>query len=153
MYTPDGKDIVMSCNIAPAQSAGSPLPIVVATDTTLLLCYETAPENAEIAAVGFARPIAHYFGSPNDEALAGHPLASKGLSSWMRSLSDMNRVHCRHDPNRYASFDTSSSRSTTRHLKSSLTACNHRGASVVGVASAPEPHPGQIPSFANAGIR
>jgi hypothetical protein len=88
------------------------MPVVLACDDTLLLCYETAPNNAEVAAVTFARPKAHYLGPPNDEALSGHPLASRGLvaygifevlsSSWVRSLSDINRVHHLHDPNRFS---------------------------------------------------
>lgn len=46
------------------------------------------------------------FGSPNDEAFAGHPLAGRGLhpygafeienSSWVRQLEQMNFVHPLH---------------------------------------------------------
>lgn len=52
-------------------------------------------------------PSAILHGPPNDEAMAGHPLASRGLqfyswhevveSSWVRRLEAMNRVHPRHD--------------------------------------------------------
>jgi hypothetical protein len=51
------------------------------------------------------------FGSPNDEAFHGHPLAERGLgpygayrvedSSWIRRLERMNSVHPRHDPERF----------------------------------------------------
>ena len=51
------------------------------------------------------------FGAPNDEAFAGHPLASRGLhpygafevrsSSWIRQLERMNSVHPFHKPERF----------------------------------------------------
>jgi hypothetical protein len=59
-----------------------------------------------IAVITFRHKRAVLFGAPNDESLAGHPLASRGLqhyvaaevlgSSWVRSLEHMNRVHPRH---------------------------------------------------------
>jgi hypothetical protein len=63
------------------------------------------------AVVKFERPSIHTFGPPNDEAFAGHRLASKGLrpygafeilnSQWIRQLEKMNSVHPMHDPQRY----------------------------------------------------
>ncbi len=60
----------------------------------------------------FLAPRAHYFGPPNDEALAGHPLYSRGLecygafeihgSSWIRELERINRVHPQHSPGLFA---------------------------------------------------
>ncbi len=54
------------------------------------------------------------FGPPNDEAFAGHPLASRGLqpygafevlaSSWIRQLERMNAVHRHHDPEDFAVY-------------------------------------------------
>lgn len=67
------------------------------------------------ALVEFVRPRAHFSGPPNDEALAGHPLAARGLapgtparvggSSWVRSLERMNRVHPRHRPEAFARLE------------------------------------------------
>jgi hypothetical protein len=88
------------------------MPIVVANDAHLFLIYEVAPAGEERVALRFEEPRAHYFGSPNDEALSGHPLNARGLrsygafeviaSSWLRSLERMNRVHPRHDATRFA---------------------------------------------------
>jgi len=90
------------------------MPVLLADDFTLLLCYEMAPDNAELAAITFMHPVAHYLGPPNDEAIEGHPLASRGLtaygifevlsSSWIRSLDDMNRVHPLHNPKRFSTL-------------------------------------------------
>jgi hypothetical protein len=104
----------------------------LATDQQLLLAYIIAQplpagwdgsdvrvlshntQGEPIAIVEFSRPRAHIFGAPNDEALEGHPLASRGLesyrifdvkdSSWIRSLIRMNSVHPRHDPARFATL-------------------------------------------------
>jgi hypothetical protein len=65
-----------------------------------------------LAVVEFASPRAHLFGPPNDEAIRGHPLASRGLrpyrsfvieeSSWIRALERMNRIHPLHRPDSYS---------------------------------------------------
>ena len=62
----------------------------------------------------FAVTRATSLGAPNDEAFAGHPLASRGLhpygafeildSSWVRALERMNRVHSRHTPAMFAAY-------------------------------------------------
>ena len=106
MYQIDGRDCVVEVTVAPAHAAGSPVPVILATDNDLLLCYETAPGGDTLALLRFMNPRAHYFGSPNDEALRGHPLYLRGLrpygifevegSSWIRSLERMNSVHPRH---------------------------------------------------------
>jgi hypothetical protein len=59
--------------------------------------YEVSPSGEHYAIVKFIRPRAHYFGSPSDETLKGHPLADRGLgpygvfeirkSSWVRALA------------------------------------------------------------------
>jgi hypothetical protein len=64
--------------------------------------------NEPTAIVRFQHCIVHIFGPPNDEAFAGHPLASRGLqpygafrvknSSWIRQLERMNSVHVHHNP-------------------------------------------------------
>jgi hypothetical protein len=65
-----------------------------------------------IAAVRFKRPLACYFGLPNDEALSGHPLYNRGLqpcrayevggSSWIAELSKRNSVHPSHTSDSFA---------------------------------------------------
>jgi hypothetical protein len=92
-----------------------PQPTVVAEprlcvdDSALLLRYRTAPE--KIVVVRF--PLCNYvaFGAPNDEALGGHPLYSRGLkhysvhevlrSSLIEMLERRNSVHPRHDRELY----------------------------------------------------
>jgi hypothetical protein len=110
MYTVDGQDKVIPCEGVPPQSAGAPMPIIVANDIQLVVVYDARGD--ERVALRFEGPRAHYFGSPNDEALSGHPLNGRGLgpygayevlaSSWIRSLERMNRVHPRHNAARYA---------------------------------------------------
>ncbi|HXB26623.1 MAG TPA: hypothetical protein VNV25_17945 [Gemmatimonadaceae bacterium] len=111
MYAIDERDRVMLYDEFPAQSAGAPNPRMLADDHGLLVGYMLAPANEEWAIVEFARPIAHYFGPPNDETLASHPLYSRGLScygtfeilesSWIRGLEKANRVHPRYDAQRF----------------------------------------------------
>ena len=111
MYTVDDRDEVLNFDGVPYHCAGAPMPHLLANDDNLVLAYETAPSGEQYAIVKFALPRAHYFGSPNDEALSGHPLAQRGLgpygiyeirnSSWIRALQRMNRVHARHDARRF----------------------------------------------------
>jgi hypothetical protein len=66
------------------------------------------PEGEVMVTVTFNMAEAHMFGSPNDEAFDGHPLARRGLepygafeiehSSWIRQLEQMNSVHPHHSP-------------------------------------------------------
>jgi hypothetical protein len=68
---------------------------------------EDSPEE-EVVVLRFGAVAALMLGSPNDEALDGHPLAARGLtaygafrveqSSWVRRLEQMNRVHPQHSP-------------------------------------------------------
>ena len=63
-------------------------------------------EDEQVALVRFKSNYTYMFGPPNDEAFAGHPLASRGLrpngayevvhSSWIRVLERMNSVHQYH---------------------------------------------------------
>ena len=123
MYTVDERDRVEEIRDVPQSSIGAPLPVVVADEHHVFLAYlveATDPSwdgrtvrsvgylSAEeiVAIVTFARPRAHFFGPPNDEAFSGHPLAARGLhpygafaiheSSWIRRLERMNAVHPRH---------------------------------------------------------
>ena len=129
MYTVDEHDELVELEGVPPSSAGAPMPIVLADECRVLLAYLvqereiwqhgptdrlTSPDSADESAalVEFLLPRAHLFGSPNDEALHGHPLHERGLlpygayevrhSSWVRSLERMNRVHSAHDPARFA---------------------------------------------------
>ena len=104
------------------------MPALMAEEGGVLLCYYASEPDPEwdgtyvnvvdpdtggmaIVIVRFIWPSSHMFGMPNDEAFAGHPLASRGLrpysvcevldSSWARKLERMNSVHPRHDPSRF----------------------------------------------------
>lgn len=120
MYTVDSKDTVVELKGVPQSSVGAPNPMIIAGEHTLLLayCLQNTPHGWDgtsirivapytsgepIGLVRFARPYAHMFGPPNDEAFTGHPLAERGVgpygvweitnSSWIRSLAAMNSVH------------------------------------------------------------
>lgn len=128
MYTIDGSDEVVENTDLPAADPGAPDVQVMAHQARVVLQYgvpglevgqmgpqgriilpEDIPDHYDpMAFVEFERVRAHMLGSPNDEALKGHPLASRGLrpygiyeirrSSWVRSLEQMNRVHSGHSP-------------------------------------------------------
>jgi hypothetical protein len=111
MYPIDDRDKIVAFGEVPQPSPGAPVPLIVADDVGLLLLYEVAPDGAELVVLKFTRACAHSFGLPNDEALAGHPLAKRGLrpysifevidSSWVRALERMNRVHPLHCADRF----------------------------------------------------
>ena len=89
----------------PQPEAGSPEPCVYGDDTRLVMRYYT--QNNKIAVIIFPLVSIFKFGSPNDEALGGHPLINKGLkyysvhkvenSFWIAELEKQNSVHPRHD--------------------------------------------------------
>jgi hypothetical protein len=91
------------------QPSTSPEAIVLATETQLFLRYATA-EN-ETAVIHFPLVKTFQFGSPNDEALGGHPLAKFGLkyyqvhriknSPLIAELEKRNSVHPRHLKERF----------------------------------------------------
>jgi hypothetical protein len=105
----------------PQMSVGAPCPMMLIDESSLVLAYyldspldQTDENNSpqdHCAIVKFSHAYAHYFGSPNDEALAGHPLASRGLqpytqfsvakSSWLTKLERMNSVHPYHESARF----------------------------------------------------
>lgn len=111
MYVVDERDRVVPYADIPAHSPGAPMPVVFADDHRLMLAYLVTPTDQGRVIVEFVGPRAHYFGPPNDEALAGHPLYARGLesygvyeirdSSWVRALEQRNRVHPQHDPRNY----------------------------------------------------
>jgi hypothetical protein len=125
VYQPDGRDRVRRLPDVPQSDVGAPLPVVVADEHTVLLAYHARPKptleelaeiemprivdagtGGSIAVVSFRRTHASFFGPPNDEAFAGHPLAARGLepygafeierSSWIREAERRNRVHPYH---------------------------------------------------------
>jgi len=125
MYEVDNRDEVHKLEGVPRSTTGAPLPFIVSDENRLVLGYyvwHTDPEwdgrtvrvvgptgaSEPFAIVRFTRCYAHMFGPPNDEAFAGHPLASRGLrpygayevrySSWVRRLERMNSVHPYHNP-------------------------------------------------------
>lgn len=125
MYSVDERDKVIELENVPQSSAGAPLPFVMSDEHMLLLAYiiqgkpykfdgrvlsdaDLAMFVDHIALIEFGRYRSYMFGSPNDEAFNGHPLASRGLhpygafqiedSSWIRQLERMNSVHRYHKP-------------------------------------------------------
>lgn len=110
----------------PRSCPGAPCPMVLASGDGLQLAYyllewpagfseENKPpwtlgdfDDAPVMVVKFNRAYAHTFGPPNDEAFAGHRLASRGVrpyrvyevlrSTWIAALEKMNSVHPYHSP-------------------------------------------------------
>ena len=128
MYSVDERDKVIEIRTVPQSSVGAPMPIILSDEHRLLLAYIIqAPsdssldsivqqaEGEDFALIEFQRYRSFMFGSPNDEAFSGHPLASRGLhpyacfqieaSSWIRQLERMNSVSFRHDPTRFARYN------------------------------------------------
>src|ERR1700733_2609675 len=111
MYVVDDLDEVVERTDLPRFDVGAPCPFVFAGDHLLVIAYYLSADDRTLR-VRFARPRAHFFGPPNDEAFSGHPLAERGLepfgvfevrnSSCVRQLEKMNRVHPHHHPDLYA---------------------------------------------------
>ena len=125
MYEVDRHDSVVELDGVPQSSPGAPMPVVVASERVLQVAYLVHAEPdwndpssiddlegpEPCALVRFERPYAWMHGPPNDEAMRGHPLASRGLtaygafrverSSWVRLAERRNRVHASHDPSRF----------------------------------------------------
>lgn len=111
MYKVGRRDKVVALDSLPQSDTGAPLPLVVASDNELRIAY-ISPGNRRdgevMVTVPFNGAQAHMFGSPNDEAFDGHPLARRGLqpygafeikhSSWIRQLERMNSVHPHRSP-------------------------------------------------------
>ena len=127
MYVVDMLDTVLQLHDAPWPDAGAPLPVVLCNEHDVLLAYivaareaggirEVSPKTSgvPIAIIKFLFCRSYMFGSPNDEAFTGHPLAARGLapyaafeieqSSWIRQLERMNAVHPNHKPELFASY-------------------------------------------------
>jgi hypothetical protein len=125
MYVVDSEDQIQPLEGIPQCSAGAPEPVVVADEGSVVVAYNAAgkpidPDTArpedfgdqEVVVLRFEGVHAMLFGSPNDEALHGHPLADRGLdayaahrvlsSSWIRELERMNRVHPMHSASAFS---------------------------------------------------
>ena len=111
VYKVGRRDKVVPLDSLPQSDPGAPLPLVVASDNELRIAYISPGAGSEgevMVTVTFNMAEAHMFGSPNDEAFDGHPLARRGLhpygafeiedSSWISQLERMNSVHPRHSP-------------------------------------------------------
>ncbi|MBO3697305.1 hypothetical protein [Roseivirga sp. E12] len=123
MYELKGNDRVEELKNFPQSDIGAPLPTVLASENGLYVIYylQNTPEGWDgssvriqtmssedqpIGIVEFKHCYAHYFGSPNDEAIEGHPLYSGGVgpyavhevhnSSWIAKHEEMNSVHPHH---------------------------------------------------------
>ena len=128
MYSVDNRDRVIELEGVPQSSAGAPMPFVLSDEHVTLLAYiiqDNLPDWGDrvltdedlallvehLALVEFRECRTFVFGSPNDEAFDGHPLANRGLhpygafqiseSSWIRQLEQMNSVHPFHKPERF----------------------------------------------------
>src|SRR5262249_59108926 len=82
MYVVDGQDRVIELSELPAHDPGASEPTVLATGFRLLVAYRAVGDSDDRVVLEFAGVRAHYFGSPNDEALTGHPLPARGLTPY-----------------------------------------------------------------------
>lgn len=96
MYTIDGRDRVVELTDVPQSSVGAPLPMVMASESGLILAYYlqeegpwdgvprlvTPEDRQRCAVIRFESILAHTFGPPGDERLSRHPLYARGLGSY-----------------------------------------------------------------------
>ncbi|MBI1216746.1 MAG: hypothetical protein GC185_13130 [Alphaproteobacteria bacterium] len=97
----------------PQSSTGAPLPALICDEHNLFLLYLDSAEEKTVI-IKFQNFLIYKFGSPNDEALAGHPLYKAGLmpygafkvqgASWIAELEKMNAVHPRHNKDRFNAY-------------------------------------------------
>jgi len=120
-----GEEYAIPLEGLPPSDVGAPLPHLLADGQRVLLAYYVAEpdphwdgtystvvdpaENREalLAVVEFTGYLAVRMGLPNDEALDGHPLHTRGLdayamhlvvnSSWIAELERRNRIHPHHE--------------------------------------------------------
>lgn len=130
MYSVNQKDRVVPITDIPQSSVGAAIPIVLSDELVTVVAFyiQNTPEGWDgtwvrvvsadtegetVALIRFSICYASFFGPPNDEAFAGHPLAGRGLtpygafliehSSWIRQR--MNSVHPYHKPERYQTLN------------------------------------------------
>lgn len=156
MYTARA-DLPVELTSVPHASVGAPCPMLCAGETSLRLAYymqdvadgwdgttvrvlSDSDGDEPCALIVFQMAYVHMFGPPNDEAFAGHPLASRGLrpyavfevrhSSWIHALERMNAVHPHHKPehfSRYRHFIFAFHDTTFECIAESFTVSIHRG--------------------------
>src|SRR5438094_9557231 len=97
MYEVDELDRVVAIDDLPQSDTGAPIPLLLSDDHRAVLAYyvnqappgwdgktpvSVGPRTAgmKLAIVVFELQRSVMFGPPNDEALEGHPLGSRGLS-------------------------------------------------------------------------
>lgn len=107
-------DVVLKQIDMPQCDAGAPDPVVIANEETLVFGYllPAGSPSARCAIICLQNCSIFKFGRPNDEALAGHRYAGRGLSwysayevlhsEWIEEMMVANRVHDRHSD---SSFD------------------------------------------------
>ncbi len=111
MYIAGGEEHLRLISTLPDADAGAPLPAVLGGDHEALLAYFGGLDVEGVHgpdAVVVVRSYAMYIGVPNEKAISGHPLASRGLepfsfveilkSGWIAEIERRNRVHPYHDP-------------------------------------------------------
>lgn len=140
MYPVDDKDSAVPLSDIPRPDTGAPRPVILATERCVAIAYYASGPGDAVALITFDS-YAHMLGPPNDEALEGHPLYSRGLtnyncfevreSSWIRSLEQMNRVHMWHDSadfGRYRHFIITFQDSTFECIAEKYRVSTHTGA-------------------------
>lgn len=114
MYIARGEEHLRLIRTLPNADVGAPLPAALGGDADALLAYFGGPDIEDdhgadaVVVVRFVRSYAMYIGMPNEEAISGHPLASRGLepfsfvevlnSGWVAELERRNRIHPHHQP-------------------------------------------------------
>lgn len=94
---------------------GAPMPTILSNDYKLyLIFYKRGNKDDEIVTIMFDGYAQVKYGSPNDEAINGHPYYSLGLeaysiqkvidSDWIKALTKMNAVHPRHKDEHFSKY-------------------------------------------------
>ena len=109
----ESADNLVEIKDAPLPNTGAANPTIIGDEQNLFLIYTTSDERT--AVIKFENCVIHKFGSPNDEALSGHPLYKKGLrhysvfnvsrSSWIKDVEKMNSQHPRHYKERFLEYN------------------------------------------------
>ncbi|MGB3781229.1 MAG: hypothetical protein WA960_22880 [Tunicatimonas sp.] len=110
--------------------AGAPIPTILSNEHTVYLIFYVSNidpdwdgstvrtrsnEDNGIVTIRFNRFAQFKFGSPNDEAIEGHPFYRYGLkpysvqivkdSEWVEELRKMNSVHPYHDDSKFEKYN------------------------------------------------
>jgi len=113
----------MNLEDVPDPMTGAPHPDIRAKEHFLDLSYSSVDDayrkddddGFEFQVVlTFGSPYAHFFGPPNEEAIAGHPLSKYGLypfssfevlnSDWIKELCRRNSVHRNHTDEMFGEY-------------------------------------------------